>query len=120
MMIEGAKDFDARFPPKPERTIEESVDFVLANEVAHKAKTAAAARPDVWEFDWGAEADQESIVLAEQRATAIYFNRGNHLIIRQEKGWDDDDDHYICIDKHNARAFAIALCDFLGIEVRKA
>src|ERR1700690_2344280 len=43
--------------------------------------------PDPDEFDW---ATDDSVVLKEQPATAIYFNRRDQLVIRQERSWDRD------------------------------
>jgi hypothetical protein len=64
---------------------------------------------DEAEFDW---ADAE-IVLREQQETAIYFNRDEGLVIRQQC-WPDDD-HYVIISKNNIDAFLDRLTDACGI-----
>jgi hypothetical protein len=72
------------------------------------------------EFRWDTPEDQESVVLAEQRAVAIYLNKRNDLVIRQERAWNEDEDAFVVIEKQNARQFAFKLCEFLEIDVRKA
>jgi len=70
------------------------------------------------DFDWHAEADAEDIVLAEQRRTAIYWGKHGDMIIRQQCPYDDED-ACIYINEQNARAFALKLCEFLEIEVKR-
>lgn len=64
------------------------------------------------EFDWS---DRDSIVLQEQRRTAIYWNLNGDLVIRQEKDWNDNDDCFIVISSGNLQAFIDRLCDMAGI-----
>jgi hypothetical protein len=54
------------------------------------------------DFNWN-NPDEESIVLREQRATAVYRNRMGELIIRQQ-GWPDDDS-FIYVTPENVTAF---------------
>jgi hypothetical protein len=67
---------------------------------------------DAEEFDWRGD---DSIVLREQPATAIYFNQRGCLVIRQERSWDQNDDIFITISPENAQTFLDKLCDVLGI-----
>ena len=62
------------------------------------------------QFDWF----EEDLVLEEQRPVAVYFNKRNHLVIRQE-GKYDDEDAYIHIAPQNIAAFISKLCDVAGI-----
>jgi hypothetical protein len=76
------------------------------------AEKPISKAPTIDEFDW--YSGQDSIVLQEQRAVAIYRNQENELIIRQERGHDEEDD-FIVITKDNEQAFLDALCDALGV-----
>jgi hypothetical protein len=69
-------------------------------------------RDDPDHFDW---IHDESIVLKEQPATAIYRNRENSVIIRQQAAWDRDEDSFVFITEQNAMAFLDQLCDLMGI-----
>jgi hypothetical protein len=76
--------------------------------------TFKAARGD--DFDWSAECrDGGSVVLREQRATAIYRNTAGDLVIRQERAWNEEEDPFIVITQQNEQEFLDKLCDFLGI-----
>jgi hypothetical protein len=68
--------------------------------------------PDPDRFDW---ADEENIVLPEQRATAVYFNKAGELIIRQQAAWDDDGDSFIFVSKRFQDEFIDKLTDAMGI-----
>lgn len=52
------------------------------------------------DFDWSPE-DEEDIVLAGQRRTAIYRNTWDQVCIRQERDWNEDDDPYLLFDVKN-------------------
>ena len=71
---------------------------------------AAAGLPPVErefdDFDWGTD---DSVVLHEQRATAVYQNRFGGLVIRQEKTWDEESDPFIVIGAENTVTFMEAL-----------
>jgi hypothetical protein len=58
------------------------------------------------DFDW---ATDDSVILQEQRATAVYQNRFGGLVIRQEKTWDEESDPYVVISAENAVTFMEAL-----------
>jgi hypothetical protein len=70
-------------------------------------KVAASQAPvqsivDEDDFDWNTD---DSIVLREQRATAVYHNRLGELIIRQKAAWDDERDTFVYITSENVTAF---------------
>ncbi|TFV71690.1 hypothetical protein E4K64_25520 [Bradyrhizobium frederickii] len=50
-------------------------------------------------FDWSI--NNEDVLLAEQRTTAVYVNRWGQAVIRQERNWDEESDPFMTIDhKH--------------------
>jgi hypothetical protein len=63
-------------------------------------------------FDW---VNDDSIVLAEQPATAIYRNRKNSIVIRQQASWDDEMDSFVIITNQNVMSFVDQLCELVGI-----
>jgi hypothetical protein len=74
---------------------------------AYEARLAALLEKErEARFDWF----EEDLVLEEQRPVAIYFNKRDHLVIRQE-GRDGDEDACICIAPQNIAAFVAKLCD---------
>src|ERR1700733_11478027 len=64
-------------------------------------------------FDWNAQ--DGSIVLNEQPATAVYFNAAGGLIIRQKADWDQEDDSIVIIAPGNINRFIDELTDICGI-----
>jgi hypothetical protein len=72
----------------------------------------AASASDDGEFDWFDAND--CIVLREQPATAIYVNKSEALVIRQEKSWDRDEDSFIYIRPEYAIGFAKRLLKVAG------
>jgi hypothetical protein len=58
------------------------------------------------EFDWCRD---PSIVLHEQRATAIYRNGWNGIVIRQERTWDEESDPFMVITDENSVMFMEAI-----------
>ena len=82
----------------------EKIDKIALSEAA----TAVLAEPDFDDFDW---AKDPSVVLHEQRATAIYRNRWNGIVIRQERTWDEDSDPFMIISEDNAVTFMEALAN---------
>ncbi|MDP1583935.1 MAG: hypothetical protein Q8M18_10975 [Bradyrhizobium sp.] len=64
------------------------------------------------DFDWN-NPDEESIVLREQRATAVYRNRSGEVIIRQ-RSWPDEDT-FVFI----APEFATAFMEGMAEKLRK-
>ena len=58
------------------------------------------------DFDWKSD---PSVILQEQRATAVYHNPYGGLVIRQEKTWDEESDPYMVISAENITTFQEAL-----------
>lgn len=127
MLTAAVKDFDQKYPPGPaEGTAVESVDDFLKKEAVAEAtermfktieaKTGIDMRPQPPEppdpFDWNTD---ESVALIEQPRTAIYFNKREQLVIRQEAGMCDEDDAYVFIAPSNVQTFLDRLCDAVGI-----
>jgi hypothetical protein len=63
-------------------------------------------------FDWNKD---ESVLLPDQRRTAVYRDSAGSLVIRQEAAWNEEDDHVITIAADNVQAFIDRLCDLQGI-----
>ena len=57
-------------------------------------------------FDWASE---DSIVLRDQPAIAIYSNRFQQVVIRCERSWDQEDDVFVLVDFAHAIRFAQAI-----------
>jgi len=58
------------------------------------------------DFDWTSD---PSVVLQEQRATAVYRNGYGGIVIRQEKYWDEESDPCVIVCAENFVTFAEAL-----------
>ena len=70
------------------------------------------APEDESKFDWS---DDDCVVLQDQARTAVYLGQSGHLVIRQERQWDQDDDTYVLIAPHNIADFIDRLTDIAGI-----
>jgi len=85
-------------------------DRVMESAASVKSILAQAgpARPDVEfeDFDWKSD---PSVVLQEQRATAVYHNPYSGIVIRQERLWDEESDPYVVISAENIVTFMEAL-----------
>lgn len=88
LLIDGVKDFDVKYPPQ---TAADMVDRVLAQ----TGPQNESQQRDDEDFQW--RSDNESIIVPEQRATAVYLNCWGQAVIRQEQSWDEDSDTYIII-----------------------
>ena len=83
--------------------LKESLEKIEKIERAEAARAVLAqAGEDDDEFDW--ETD-DSVVLKEQRATAVYHNRKGELIIRQRAAWNDDLDAFVFVSPENIVEF---------------
>jgi hypothetical protein len=85
------------------------VDKIEREEAARVVLTAGGPpcrETEYEDFDW---ADDPSVVLRSQPATAIYQNSMGHLVIRQERSWAQEDDPYVMISPENAITFMEAL-----------
>src|SRR5262245_26087133 len=75
---------------------------------------ARAAHPETTEdFDWD-DPDEDSIVLREQRATAIYHNRNGEVLIRQRAAWCDDSDSFVLVTEENLQTLLDGLAKRLN------
>jgi hypothetical protein len=63
-------------------------------------------------FDWHRD---DSIALERQLSIAIYLNPRDHLVIRQEREADQDEDTFIYIAPQNIAAFIDHLCRVAGV-----
>ena len=84
----------------------------------HRERKRAAGSeptPEPSEFRW---TDNESVVLAQQPATAVYFNPAGGLVIRQERAWNEEEDTIIVVAPQNVQTFLDAVCDVIGVPGR--
>jgi hypothetical protein len=65
------------------------------------------------EFDWF---NDQAIILREQRQVAIYRNRMDGLVMRQERDWHEDEDVFIVIAPENVRRFVDRLTEAARLE----
>jgi hypothetical protein len=63
-------------------------------------------------FDW---VDDDSIILRHQPPVAVYIGQNGHLVIRQERQWDEDGDTIICIAPESIDTFIDKITDVVGI-----
>jgi hypothetical protein len=64
------------------------------------------------DFDWSR--DRESVVISEQRMTAVYSNGDGDLVVRQAC-WPEDD-VWIVVARSNVQALAAAMLQEAGTE----
>jgi hypothetical protein len=84
-----------------------------ATQEAAEAKLAAIlAKQEEERFDWIAD---DSVIVEKQLPIAIYLNRRNHIVIRQEADVYSDEDAVILIAPQNIMQFINKLCDVAGI-----
>lgn len=91
--------------------IKEELGNVGRSAIAEAARETPSERP-FDDFDW---ANDPSVILQEQRATAIYKNKYDGVVIRQERSWDEESDPFLVIAEHNCATFLDRLCDLMGI-----
>jgi hypothetical protein len=87
------------------KTDREKLDKIeLAEAAGAVLGSGYAFREEVAEedFDWNTD---DSVILKEQRATAVYHNKLGELIIRQRAAWDDDRDAFVYVTPENVVAF---------------
>lgn len=99
MFIEGAKEFDRRFPHP---SAEEQVDQALAKGVISLAIDERPQCEQCEDFDW---VKDDSIVLREQRSVALYLNRARGLVLRSERAWDEEADGFVVIQREHIERF---------------
>lgn len=67
----------------------------------------AAEKLNEGDFDW---ASDDSVILQEQLAMAVYRNRAGGVVIRQERNGFDEDDHFVVArDEQGLRVLIVAL-----------
>jgi hypothetical protein len=106
MILATATHIDPNSP-----ALKESFEKLKPIAVAEAATAVLAASgpsndQSYHDFDWSHD---PSIVLREQRATAIYRNGYDGIVIRQEKTWDEESDPFMVITDENAMTFMEAL-----------
>jgi hypothetical protein len=85
----------------------EKLKPIASAEAATAVLAASGPSKDTYhDFDWSHD---PSIVLREQRATAIYRNGYDGIVIRQERTWDEESDPFMVITDENAVTFMEAL-----------
>jgi hypothetical protein len=86
---------------QPNETEQEFFDRVLG-----KAAPAVETKADDEGFDW---LNDDSIIIQSRRATAVYFNRDDNIVIRQQQEWDEESDPFMVITAKNRSALIRAL-----------
>jgi hypothetical protein len=102
-------------PKSREQLLQESAPHIDTNSPAYKADLGkvdaiaveeaarvAAAKVEDEDFNWNTD---DFIILKEQRATAVYFNRMGELIVRQKAGWSDEEDSIVFVMPENFNGF---------------
>ena len=64
-------------------------------------------------FNW--HAGGENVVFKTVQAVAVYLNPDGDLVIRQEAGSLDDDDHIVIVPRDRVEALALAMQSEAGI-----
>ena len=105
---ERTPDLVAADVPRPDRAV-----LPNANALAIIADTPSKNNEPAAEGDFNWSADDSSIILREQPATAVYFNREGSLVIRQHR-WPDDDT-IIIIAASSIADFLDKLTDICGV-----
>jgi hypothetical protein len=84
-----------------------------ATPIAEPPRATQKAPKDVEDdFDWFTD---DSIILRKQLPIAVYFNKQNELVIRQQSDDWPDDDVFIVIAPQNIGDFVDKLTDIIGI-----
>jgi hypothetical protein len=89
-----------------------NVSPAVANVSVNVSSAGAQSQKDDDEFNWGSDS---SVALRGQRATAVYFNRFDELVIRQEAGPNDCEDSFVYISSVNIQEFLDRLTDACGV-----
>ena len=95
--------------PLAERPGDTSPNIEPAFVADHLGEGAPPAGPD--KFDWSTD---DSVLLGEQFATAVYRNKRDAIVIRQE-GVGGDDDHFVILrDAEAVHRLVAALQNEIG------
>lgn len=57
---------------------------------------------DCNDFDWN-HGRNDDVVIRPQQAVAVYENMHGDIVIRSERGWDEEKDSIIVVTKGNAQ-----------------
>jgi hypothetical protein len=76
------------------------VGTALSASVAFSCKQLIWRKAMADDFDWS---DRDALVIRHQNAIAVYRNNDNHIVIRCQKDWDEEEDAFIVIDRKYAR-----------------
>jgi hypothetical protein len=105
LLIDRLEDIrDDRWPPKP------------APKVVATPPSAPKPRPEPEppQFDWQSDEDADAVVFRTQRATAIYINNYNQIVIRQND--ETDGDQYVIFDPDRIKPIVDKLCGLAVID----
>jgi hypothetical protein len=69
-------------------------------------------------FEWST--NNEDVIVADQRATAVYTHRWGQAVIRQERSWDEEDDTFVVIDRAHLRTLIDALQAIVAAPLERA
>jgi hypothetical protein len=104
LLIDRLEDIrDDRWPPKP------ALKVVVTPPPPPKPRPEAE-RP---QFDWQSDDDADAVVFRTQRATAIYTNSYDQIVIRQND--EADGDQYVIFDSDRIKPTVDKLCALAGI-----
>jgi hypothetical protein len=73
----------------------------------------AATQPHVEDDHWSHS--NPDLVIPEQRATCVYANKFNAIVIRQEKSWNEEDDACIYIHPQHVDALVEKLMQYKAL-----
>jgi hypothetical protein len=90
---------------EPLQANEPALEARVKHAVTHPSELLAQSA-DPEDFDWD-DPEEDSIVLREQRATAVYRNMKGEVVIRQ-RCWPDDDS-FLFISPENEVGFMEAM-----------
>lgn len=99
--------------PEPEAGEKEREQAAMAAGVEVQQRllaTAAKLKGDSDDDHW--RADNPDLIIPEQRATVVYANRFNAVVIRQEKTWDMDEDSFVYIHPQHIDALVEKLMEY--------
>ena len=77
------------------------------------SESATASPVEDLGFNWSR--DKDAVILEHQPAIAVYWNDAGGLTIRQEREWNEEEDHVVHIGRDNIDAFIDKLTDICGI-----
>lgn len=101
----------------PERAAT-SPDSGHAAQLPDTSKRATAEPEDDFRW-WFRDENEAAIVVQEQLAIAVYRNRANGIVIRQQSTESTDDDGFVVLrDIEAAKALIAALQREIGVKVR--